>query len=222
MLTLHQLGTHLPVILKYEHYSNVLLLIPLISFVTSFVKQSNMLLHTIIRLRQVRLHPLRRSVTSTAKPSQQRRANLNIESISMSASSCRRFSTTTRAQSPSGGSTTTPPVKQISVQDLQELLEVSKADPCVQFIDVREDWEVQTASIPGFKIFPLSRFSEWAPRVHEDIGEIDTPVVVLCHHGMRSNQAAHFLASQGYENVSNIMGGIDAYSRLVNSHVPQY
>jgi rhodanese-related sulfurtransferase len=46
--------------------------------------------------------------------------------------------------------------------------------------------------------------------------------LVLCHHGVRSMRAALFLASQGFRDVKNIEGGIDAYSRRVDSSVPLY
>ena len=48
----------------------------------------------------------------------------------------------------------------------------------------------------------------------------DQPVVVVCHHGMRSLQVAHFLAAQGYADVANLTGGIDAWSRSVDPTVP--
>jgi rhodanese-related sulfurtransferase len=47
-------------------------------------------------------------------------------------------------------------------------------------------------------------------------------VVCLCHHGVRSNQAAYFFLSQGYTNVRNVTGGIDAYARVVDPAVPKY
>ncbi len=46
--------------------------------------------------------------------------------------------------------------------------------------------------------------------------------LVLCHHGIRSAQMCQWLVDQGFTNVKNIMGGIDAYSILVDPSVPQY
>ena len=100
------------------------------------------------------------------------------------------------------------------------------ADDSLQLVDVREEWEWETASIPGFKLFPLSKFEDWS----EDIGDVNgggldpqKKTLCLCHHGIRSQQMAQFLVSQaGFTDVSNIVGGIDAWSRNVDSRVPTY
>jgi rhodanese-related sulfurtransferase len=48
------------------------------------------------------------------------------------------------------------------------------------------------------------------------------PVVVYCHHGMRSAQVAAFLLSQGYGPVYNLTGGIDAWSTQIDPALPRY
>ncbi|KAH9294917.1 hypothetical protein KI387_038505, partial [Taxus chinensis] len=64
-----------------------------------------------------------------------------------------------------------------------------------QLMDVREPDEVDIASIPGFKIYPLKQFGIWGPTVTDDLDPLkDT--YVLCHHGMRSLQTAKWLQSQ--------------------------
>ncbi len=63
--------------------------------------------------------------------------------------------------------------------------------------------------------------SDWG----EDIGEQldkDKQTVVLCHHGVRSQNVAQFLVDKGFQRVANVSGGIDAYSRLVDRSVPLY
>jgi rhodanese-related sulfurtransferase len=50
----------------------------------------------------------------------------------------------------------------------------------------------------------------------------DRPIACLCHHGMRSQRVALFLAHQGYTDVANIAGGIDAWSRERDPGVPIY
>ncbi|MDM7455960.1 MAG: rhodanese-like domain-containing protein [Tepidimonas sp.] len=88
-------------------------------------------------------------------------------------------------------------------------------------LDVREPWEVQTASVrpDGFELrhMPMAsipmRLSE-LPR--------ERPIACLCHHGGRSAQVAFFLHRQGYENVVNIAGGIHAWTTEVDPSVPQY
>lgn len=87
-------------------------------------------------------------------------------------------------------------------------------------LDVREPWEVQTASVKpdGFDVLALpmreipGRLAELNP---------DQPVACLCHHGMRSQQVGRYLVQSGFAEVVNIQGGIDAWSALDPS-VPRY
>ena len=67
----------------------------------------------------------------------------------------------------------------------------------------------------------VCRFQEWGPQAAEML-DPEKETLVLCHHGVRSMRAATFLASQGFQNVKNISGGIDAYSRQADSSVPLY
>lgn len=87
--------------------------------------------------------------------------------------------------------------------------------PCV--LDVREPWEVAIASLPGSLAIPMGEI----PR---RLGEIPAgrSVVCLCHHGMRSMQVALFLAHNGFDDVHNLQGGIDAWAREVDPSCPLY
>ncbi|TPW13803.1 MAG: rhodanese-related sulfurtransferase, partial [Halothiobacillaceae bacterium] len=46
--------------------------------------------------------------------------------------------------------------------------------------------------------------------------------VVICHHGMRSQQAGHYLMQMGFKQVINLVGGIDAWAREVDTTTPTY
>jgi monothiol glutaredoxin len=50
----------------------------------------------------------------------------------------------------------------------------------------------------------------------------DTPLAFLCHHGGRSAQAAMYFAQQGFGDLYNVVGGIDAWSQQVDPQIPQY
>ena len=50
----------------------------------------------------------------------------------------------------------------------------------------------------------------------------NTPIVFQCHQGVRSQQAAEYFRREGFRNLSNLQGGIDAWSRLVDAAVPRY
>ncbi len=108
---------------------------------------------------------------------------------------------------------------QISVEELAQRL--SSGDANIQLVDVREPQELAIASIDGFVNLPLSEFVEWGDQVPTMFNP-DAETLVLCHHGIRSAQMCQWLLAQGFTNVKNIVGGIDAYSLLVDSSIPQY
>ena len=68
------------------------------------------------------------------------------------------------------------------------------------------------------------RFAEEAPaKLLADLdGDDSPPVVIYCHHGMRSLQATQFLRQRGMAKVWSLAGGIDAWSREINPGVPRY
>ncbi|WP_017297903.1 rhodanese-like domain-containing protein [Nodosilinea nodulosa] len=113
----------------------------------------------------------------------------------------------------------TAPYEPLSVEALAQRL--AEADEDVQLIDVREPFEVETASLEGFVNLPLSEFAAWADTIHSRF-EADRETIVLCHHGMRSAQMCGWLAQQGFTQLKNVTGGIDAYSLMVDRSVPRY
>ncbi len=90
-----------------------------------------------------------------------------------------------------------------------------------QLVDVREPQELAIANLPNFINLPLSEYADWAPEISTRLDR-DLPTFVLCHHGVRSAQMCQWLVSQGFSQVSNIIGGIDAYSNLVDPSIPKY
>ncbi|PSF33070.1 rhodanese-related sulfurtransferase [Aphanothece hegewaldii CCALA 016] len=110
-------------------------------------------------------------------------------------------------------------ITQISVEALG--LRMAEQDPNLQLIDVREPQEVAIASIPGFLVFPLSEYEQWSQNITTQLNQ-GAETLVLCHHGIRSAQMCQWLQAQGFTNVKNISGGIDAYSLLVDTSVPRY
>lgn len=84
-------------------------------------------------------------------------------------------------------------------------------------LDVRETWEAEIAALPGSVLIPLGELDD-------RVGELDpeASVVVYCHLGVRSQRAAEQLASNGFTDVRNLAGGIDAWSRTVDPAVARY
>jgi adenylyltransferase/sulfurtransferase len=92
----------------------------------------------------------------------------------------------------------------------------SKGD-AVFLLDVREPHEWAIAHIAGASLVPLRTI----PARVQDIPR-DRTVVVYCHHGMRSRMAGEYLVDQGYGDVVNLAGGIDAWSATVDPSLPRY
>lgn len=92
-----------------------------------------------------------------------------------------------------------------------------------QLVDVREEEELALARLPHpVEHLPLSRASEWMEEVPSRLDR-ERPVVVLCHAGVRSWRfACWLLASQGFREVWNLEGGIDAWSVCVDPSIPRY
>lgn len=89
-------------------------------------------------------------------------------------------------------------------------------------LDVREPWEMQTASVKagdGFELVAMPMRS--VPARYLEL-ERDRPIACLCHHGARSAQVVHFLMSNGFSAVVNIHGGINAWSQQRDPGVPTY
>lgn len=86
-------------------------------------------------------------------------------------------------------------------------------------IDVREPEELALASIEGAVHIPLG---ELKTRVHEIDADEDTPIGVICHHGIRSFHAAIYLQQEGLLGARSVAGGIDLWSRAVDPGTPRY
>lgn len=84
-------------------------------------------------------------------------------------------------------------------------------------LDCREPEEWPQARIEGAVLIPMGdlpgRLTELDP---------EQPVIVYCHHGIRSRSVAHFLAQQDFEEVRSMTGGIDAWSQQIDPAVPRY
>lgn len=98
-----------------------------------------------------------------------------------------------------------------------ELFRRRAAGEAFEVLDVRERAELAIAAFPGAHWIPLGELRQRS-------SELDPACrwVCLCHHGVRSAQAAAFLAAQGFEHVWNLRGGIDRWSQEVEPGIPRY
>jgi monothiol glutaredoxin len=106
-----------------------------------------------------------------------------------------------------------PRVQQMSVGDLKAAIDAGNP---MEILDVRTPEERAIAAIPGASLLNEGEAAriEGMPR--------DTKLVLHCHHGGRSQQAAEQFVSLGFTQVFNVVGGIDAWSQEIDPDVPRY
>lgn len=101
---------------------------------------------------------------------------------------------------------------------VEEVAERRKRGDAFVLLDVREPWEIATASIDGTLNIPMGELPARANNELDPDGEI----VVMCHAGMRSLNVTAWLRNQGFERVQSMAGGIDRWTRVVDPSVPLY
>ena len=106
-----------------------------------------------------------------------------------------------------------PLVRQISVADLKALVE---GEASYELVDVRTAAEQAIAALEGFRLLDQA--------YHDQLLQSDreSSIVFLCHHGIRSQQAAAYFRQQGFRQVYNVQGGIEAWSLRIDPTVPRY
>lgn len=106
------------------------------------------------------------------------------------------------------------PVEQLTAKELQQKIQHGEE---LFLLDVREPYEYRVARIEGSVSLPMAQ----VPNRLDEL-PANRPIVVICHHGMRSQRVADYLAHHDFEIIYNLYGGIDAWSREVDASVPRY
>lgn len=101
--------------------------------------------------------------------------------------------------------------------NVQQVRELQTAGDSFFLLDVREESEFAKAKIEGSKLIPLGQLPTRANELPKD-----TWIVVHCHHGGRSMRAVQWLRSNGFPRSTNVAGGIDAWSALIDPKVVRY
>jgi rhodanese-related sulfurtransferase len=108
-----------------------------------------------------------------------------------------------------------PAVPQLTVEELEAILSQNND---ILLLDVRQPEERAKANIGGINI-PVSMISEHI----DDLSKYQKrKVIVYCRTGARSQMAASFLISMGFQNVFNLEGGIYAWSIRIDPTIPIY
>ena len=104
-------------------------------------------------------------------------------------------------------------IRQVSAPELAALIESGQK---LELVDVRTEEERAIAAIDGARRLDQAYHDALLQR------DRDTLIVFQCHHGIRSQNAAEYFRQQGFRNLCNLQGGIDAWSLLVDPSVPRY
>ena len=104
-------------------------------------------------------------------------------------------------------------IRQISAIELKAMKDSGAS---LELVDVRTEGERAIARIEGSRLLDQA--------LYDQLMSVDrnTTLVFQCHHGMRSQSAAEYFLREGFSNLFNLQGGIDAWSQLVDPSVPRY
>ncbi len=106
------------------------------------------------------------------------------------------------------------PFRNLSATEIKEILDHKNG---TRIIDVREEWEHKLAKIENSELMPLSSFMS-----HVSELDRDEELIFYCHTGVRSANVCNYLAAQGFKNLINLNGGIEAWTNEVDPSVPRY
>ncbi|MBL7995011.1 sulfurtransferase [bacterium] len=105
-------------------------------------------------------------------------------------------------------------MKQLSPGEFKQWVESKKA---FQLLDVRERWEYDIVRFEQATLRPLGFLPINPPELDKE-----KPVVVYCHHGVRSISGCLIMEQLGFKNVYNLSGGIDLYAQTADNSMPTY
>ena len=108
-------------------------------------------------------------------------------------------------------------MQQLTAPELNDLLSHSSQDERPLLLDVREPWEFAICCIDGAQLIPMRQIPGSLTQLNAD-----QPVVVICHHGIRSQQVALYLEQRGFSQVYNLRGGVDGWARDVDRSMATY
>jgi rhodanese-related sulfurtransferase len=106
---------------------------------------------------------------------------------------------------------------EISVQEAQDKLQARSG---AVIVDVREPDEFALAHIRGSELIPMQDVPSNFQRLERLADE--KPLLVLCHHGVRSLHVVSWLRTRGLDNCYSVSGGIDLWSREIDASIPRY
>jgi len=104
---------------------------------------------------------------------------------------------------------------QITPQEVKQRLDSGEK---LRLVDIREPFEFRQARIEGGELIPMRSVAPALSSLEEET----SPLIIFCHHGMRSLQVVNWLREQGIETSRSMEGGIDRWSLEIDPSVPRY
>jgi rhodanese-related sulfurtransferase len=111
----------------------------------------------------------------------------------------------------------TIPLRELDAISVRDLADMRSAGKEHTILDVREARELDVCRLEGALHIPVAEI----PARTDDL-PMNQLLVVLCHHGARSQMVVDFLRGAGFENAVNLDGGIDAWACDVDQSMPRY
>jgi rhodanese domain protein len=105
-------------------------------------------------------------------------------------------------------------ILQLSPAELQRWRQDGKA---FLLLDVRTDEETAVCTLPDSVHIPMNLIPLRSNELPDGL-----PIVVYCHHGIRSLHTAMYLADAGFETLYNLQGGIDAWAAQIDENMARY
>lgn len=105
-------------------------------------------------------------------------------------------------------------IPQLSPAELQRWRQDGKA---FLLLDVRTDEETAVCTLPDSVHIPMNLIPLRSNELPDSL-----PIVVYCHHGIRSLHTAIYLADAGFETLYNLQGGIDAWAAQIDENMARY
>ena len=93
---------------------------------------------------------------------------------------------------------------------------LATGEQALTLLDVREQWEFETCQISNSILIPMGTIPDNLDQLSNE-----QPIVVICHHGIRSLKVATFLEHHGFDTI-NLSGGVAAWAEEVDPTMPTY
>ncbi|MDH5423502.1 MAG: rhodanese-like domain-containing protein [Gammaproteobacteria bacterium] len=106
-------------------------------------------------------------------------------------------------------------MRHMTAAQLRDYLELATPPPLL--LDVRENWEYEICCLDNSLLIPMGQIPTKLELLNPE-----QEIVVICHHGIRSANVCHYLEHQGFDNMINLSGGVDAWARQVDINMAVY